>query len=158
MITVWAPQWFPTSFNLSIPLGPYSWKHFKSMSNFIRRPVDSISSRHSSTGLFSNSTSFLIPLSRVAARSNPHPGYGVWVRGMSNGLVPTGCNSFGSLRAGRGEGVQIIHSGGWFARYRSTHATTGRASYTSLLGCSFPPKCYGCRWESSCHVNHMNRK
>ena len=73
MITVCAPQWFPTSFNLSIPLGPYSWKHFKNMSNFIRRPVDSISSRHSSTGLFSKSTSFLIPLSRVAARSNPHP-------------------------------------------------------------------------------------
>jgi hypothetical protein len=60
-----------------------------------------------------------------------------WVRGLRNPLVPMGYTSLVSLKAARGERVQVTPCGGLLFRCWSTYATTDRASYTSLPGWYF---------------------
>ena len=55
----------------------------------------------------------------------------------SNPLVPMGYTSLVSLKAARGEWVQVTPCGGRLFRCWSTYATTDRASYTSLPGWYF---------------------
>ena len=56
----------------------------------------------------------------------------------SNPLVPMGYTPLVSLKAARGERVQVTPCGGRLFRCWSTYATTDRASYTSLPGWNFP--------------------
>ena len=52
--------------------------------------------------------------------------------------MPMGYTSLVSLKAARGEWVQVTPCGGRLFRCWSTYATTDRASYTSLPGWYFP--------------------